>query len=258
MEFELLPLPMIYAGALFFDTHHVSDILHAWTEWRSTLTAAATTSVALMQMPPLPGVPEPIAGKFTIAVRYVFAGKPDDGARWLAPLRSVAPMLKDAVGPMPSSMIGLVHSDPEDALPATEGSALLATFDAAAAQTLLNVAGPDSDSPQLMVEIRQFGGLLSQEPEIPSALCHRDAEFGLSTVAAAPPPDLPALATHAAGEREHMSPWAHGGTLPNFASSEGQAGFATSYTAPVLERLSGLAEHFDPSHVFRMGQVPMR
>lgn len=258
MEFDLLPLPMIYAGALVFDTPDVPAVLHAWTEWSPTLPPAATTSVAMMQLPPMPGVPDFLAGKFTVAVRYVFAGNPDDGATWLAPMRAVAPAVMDAVGPMPSSMIGLVHSDPEDALPATEGSALLADFDSAAADALLNVAGPDSGSPQLLVEVRQFGGALGREPEIPSALCHREAGFGLYTVGVAPPPELPGLAVHAAGLREHMSAWAHGGTLSNFAAGDGQAGFAASYTAPVLEQLAGLARRFDPRNVFRLGQVPVR
>ncbi len=258
MEFELLPLPMIYAGALFFDTRDVPTVLRTWADWCPTLPPAATTSVALMQMPPMPGVPDFLAGKFTIAVRYVFTGNPDDGATWLAQMRSVAPALMDTVGPMPSSMIGLVHSDPEDPLPATEGAALLTNFDAAAADSLLDIAGPESGSPQLLVEVRQLGGALSQTPEIPSALCHREAGFGLYTVAVAPPPELPGLAAHAAGLREHMSPWAYGGTLANFSASDGQAGFAASYTPEVLTQLTELARHFDPDNLFRLGQVPTR
>ncbi len=161
-----------------------------------------------MQLPPMPGVPEPLAGKFTIAVRYVYTGNPDDGARWLAPLRAAGTPLLDAVGPMPSSMIGLVHADPDDALPAAEGSALLTSFDTAAADALLAVAGPDSASPQLMVE--------------------------------------------------SMSVWAYGGTLSNFSAYTGKSGFSANYTVPVLEKLTLLAQEFDPEHLFRLGRVPTR
>lgn len=258
MEFELLDLPVIYAGALFFDAFHVENVLRTWAQWCPTLPGAATTSVAMMQLPPLPGIPEPLAGKFTIAVRYVYIGIADDGAMWLSPMRSAGSLLMDAVGPMPSSMIGMVHSDPEDPLPAAEGHTLLADFPLAAATTLLEVAGPDSSSPQLMVEIRQFGGALAQEPTVPSALCHRDALFGLYTVGVGPPPELPAFRAHAGDLMTNMSPWAYGGSFPNFSAGSGAAGFTGNYTPTVLGKLTALAKHFDPSNVFRLGQVPGR
>lgn len=258
MEFELLPLPMIYAGALFFGPSDVAAVLRAWARWCPALPAEATTSVAMMQLPPLPGVPEPLAGKFTIAVRYVYTGAADDGASWLAPMRAAGAVLMDAVGPMPSSMLGLVHSDPEDALPAAEGHVLLADFDESAADALLQAAGPDSSSPQLMVEIRQFGGTLGETPEVDSALCHREAAFGFYTVGVGAPPDLPGISSHSVGLQQDMSNWAYAGTLPNFSAGSGAAGFAGNYTAPVLERLTSLAGRFDPDRLFRLGQVPTR
>lgn len=258
LEFELLALPRIYAGALYFGTADVETVLRAWAQWCPTLPLAATTSIALMQLPPMPGVPEPLAGQFTVAVRYVFTGNADDGASWLSPMRSAGVPLMDTVGLMPSSMIALVHADPEDALPAAEGSTLLTDFSTAAADALLEVAGPDSASPQLMVEIRQLGGLLGQEPEVPSAVSHREAGFSLYTVGVAGPPELPRISEHSSGLQAHMSPWAYGGTLPNFSAGTGNAGFAASYTAPVLERLTALAGQFDPDRLFRLGQVPAR
>lgn len=258
MEFGLLPLPMVYGGALFFGTDSVERVLRTWAQWCPTLPRAATTSVALMQLPPMPGVPAPLAGKFTIAVRYVYAGDPDDGGSWLAPMRAAGELLMDAVGPMPSSMIGMVHSDPEDSLPAAEASALLADFPEAAAQALLDCAGPGTQSPQLMVEIRQFGGALSDEPEVPSALCHRQAGYGLYTVGVAAPPELAPIRSHAAGLLQNMSGWAYGGTLPNFSAGTGSAGFDASYTPQALERLTALAGRFDPDRLFRVGQVPTR
>ncbi|MCQ9162523.1 FAD-binding oxidoreductase [Arthrobacter sp. STN4] len=257
-EFDLLPLPVIYAGALFFGAESVAAATLAWSDWCPTLPPGATTSLALMQLPPMPRVPEVLAGKFTAAVRYVYIGNPDDGARWLAPMRAVGAPLIDAVRAMPYSMIGLVHSDPEDALPATEASCLLADFSPAAAQTLLEAVGPGTNSPQLLVEIRQFGGALSEEPQIASALCHRGAAFGLHSVGVAAPPELSAIAGHAAGMNASMGRWHFGASLPNFSASGGTAGFADSYTPEVFERLTRLARHYDPDALFRLGQVPAR
>lgn len=258
LEFGLLPLPQIYAGALFFGAADISTVLHTWAQWCPTLPPAATTSVAVMHLPPMPGVPEPLAGKFALAVRYVYTGTADDGASWLAPMRSAGAALMDTAGPLPTSMIGLVHADPEAALPVAEGHALLTDFTAEAADALLEAAGPDSTSPQLMVEIRQFGGAVMTEPEVPSALCHRQAGFGLYTVGAGAPPDLAASRAHSELLQGNMSAWAYNGTLSNFSSGSGTAGFAANYTAPVLERLSSLAMRFDPANAFRLGQVPTR
>lgn len=258
LEFELLPLPMVYAGALFFDAAHIPEVLRTWSQWCPTLPPQATTSVALMQLPALPGIPEFLAGKFTLAVRFVFTGNADDGGRWLAPVRTAGVPLMDAVGPMPSAMLGMVHSDPEDPVPATEGSALLNDFDEAAVDALLALAGPESASPQTLVEIRQFGGFLGQAPAVESAFCHRDAGFGLYTVGAGAPPLLPSMARHSAAVVQGMSAWAHGGTWPNFSTNAGQAGFATNYTSSVGQRLSELARHYDPSGVFTLGLVPAR
>lgn len=257
-EFDLLQLPYIYAGALFFDTSHVDAVTRAWAQWCPTLPAEATTSLALMQLPPMPGVPEPLAGKFTVALRFVFTGSEDDGARWLAPMRSAGVPLIDAVAMMPSSMIGMVHSDPEDPLPATERSALLTDFSTATVEALLQAAGPGTGSPQLAVEIRQLGGALSQEPEVASALCHRDAAFGMHTVGVAAPPELPAVAEHATGLHAAMDAWQFGGTLPNFSAAQGPQGFTSSYTPQVLARLTELAGKYDPNALFRLGQVPAR
>jgi len=257
-EFELLELPYIYAGALFFDTAQVHTLTMAWSQWCPTLPPEATTSLALMQLPPMPGVPEPLAGRFTVALRFVFTGSQDDGARWLAPMRAAGAPLIDAVQMIPSSMIGMVHSDPEDPLPATERSALLTDFSTDTVEALLHAAGPGTGSPQLAVEIRQFGGALSEEPAVASALCHRDAAFGMYTVGVAPPPELGAVANHAEGLHAAMGAWHFGGTLPNFSAGQGAAGFASSYTPEVLATLTELAASYDPDALFRLGQVPAR
>ncbi|WP_104086869.1 FAD-binding oxidoreductase [Arthrobacter sp. GMC3] len=257
-EFELLKLPYIYAGALFFDTALVDALTMAWSQWCPTLPPEATTSLALMQLPPMPGVPEPLAGRFTLALRFVFTGNEDDGAHWLAPMRAAGVPLIDAVQMMPSSMIGMVHSDPEDPMPTSERSALLTDFTANTVEALLQAAGPGTGSPQLAVEIRQFGGAISEEPAVASALCHRDAAFGMYSVGVAPPPELSAIADHAVGLHAAMGAWHFGGTLPNFSAGQGAAGFASCYTPEVLTRLTELAARFDPDALFRLGQVPAR
>jgi hypothetical protein len=102
----------------------------------------------------------------TLSVRFTWTGDPEDGERWFARLRSVARPLLDGVGVLPYPAIDAVHTDPMDPTPAHEFSTLLSGFDEATADALLAAAGPDSGSPQVLVEIRQLGGAYALEGRI--------------------------------------------------------------------------------------------
>jgi hypothetical protein len=60
-----------------------------------------TTSVAMLQLPDLPDVPPPLAGRFSVAVRYAAVGDAGEALDLLTPMRLAAPALLDAVGVLP-------------------------------------------------------------------------------------------------------------------------------------------------------------
>jgi hypothetical protein len=127
-----------------------------------------------------------------------------------------------------------------------------------AVDALLAVAGPGSGSPQTIVELRQLGGAVAREPQVPSALCHRDAAYVLNVIGVPVGPHAEALVPHGEAVRAALAPWATGGLLPNFAAGAGAERLARSYDPVTLARLVELAEHYDPSAVLRAGQVPVR
>ncbi len=254
IEFDLLPIPELYAGALYFDGAEAADVMAAWSRWCATLPPEATTSIAFLQLPPMAGVPEPLAGRLTVAVRFAWAGDPSRGAQVLAPMRAAGPMIIDAVGMMPYASLGRIHSDPVDPLPAHEGHALLSGFPVEAAERLVAEAGPGSGSPQIVVEVRQLGGAVAAEGATPSAFCRRDAAFSLFSVGIAAPPAGGAVAAHGAALREAMAPWTAPGALPNFAPGVDAVRFRRVYTPEVLDRLRALAAVYDPAHVLVAGR----
>ncbi|MBM2615953.1 FAD-binding oxidoreductase [Actinoplanes sp. LDG1-06] len=258
LEFDLIPQPTLYAGALYFAAPDASTVLHRWREWSSALPLEATTSLAFLQLPPMPGVPPQLAGQFTVAVRFAWTGSEESGAAVLAPMRAAATPVIDAVQTIPYAAIGMIHSDPSDPMPVIEETDLLASFPAEAADALLAVAGPDARSPQVIVELRQLGGALAAEPAHPSAVCHRDAAFSLLTIGVPVPPIAAAIVPHAAAVRAALDPWLTGGALPNLSAGTGAARLARSYDPATLSRLVEVAERYDPSHVLRVGQVPVR
>ncbi|MPV38457.1 FAD-binding oxidoreductase [Georgenia subflava] len=259
VEFDLVEQPEIYGGGLYFDSEHTTAVLHSWRTWCEDLPPEATTSLALLNLPDgVPGVPPPLAGRFSVAVRFVWTGDHRDGARVLAPIRAVAEPIIDAVGPLPFSQIGFVHSDPVDPLPVHESSHLLNELPGEAVDALLAVAGPGTGSPQLMVEIRQLGGALARPGPVSSALCQRDAAFSVLLIGVPAPPIAEAVLSHAAMVAEVLAPWTTGGRLPNFGADAGVESFARCYDAPTMSRLTDLAERYDPHSLFRVGHVPAR
>lgn len=258
LEFDLVPQAQVYGGALYFAGADIAEVLHGWARWCPTLPEQATTSVALLRLPPLPGVPEPLAGRPTLAVRFVWTGDPAEGERVLAPLRAVGTPVIDAVQTIPYAAIGMVHADPVDPMPSHEDADLLTGLPPAAVDALLAVAGPETDSPQVIVEVRQLGGAVARPPKVPGAVDHRDAAFSLLAIGVAVPPVAEAVVTHGASIRAALAPWTTGHVLPNFTPAAGPARMARSYTPETLARLTALADRYDPHALFRVGQVPTR
>jgi FAD/FMN-containing dehydrogenase len=248
LEFDLVPVASIYGGAIYFAAGDAGTVWHRWRQWSSTLPEQATTSIAMLQLPPLPHVPAPLAGAFTVAVRFVWTGGVQDGAAAFEAIRSVAPPLLDGVGVMPYTGIGGVHSDPVDPMPAYETAALLSALPAEAVDALLAVAGPQAGSPQVVVEVRQLGGALARPPVLDSALCHRDAAYTLLTIGVPAPPVRDALVAHGAAVLDAMAAVVTGGTLPNWTRATASE-FASGYDPATLARLISIVDRYDPAGV---------
>lgn len=255
VEIDLKPVADFYGGAIFFDGADAAAVLHTWQRWCAGLPETVNTSLALQQLPPLPGVPEPLAGRLTVAVRYTALGDFAEAERLLAPMRAAAVPLMDTVGMLPYAAIGAVHADPVDPMPVHEEHTLLGSFTPEAAEALLSVAGPGSGSVQAIVELRMLGGAFAREPRHRSALCHRDAAFTLATIGALIPELAEAVPAHAAAVLAALAPWSTGGQLPNFAPSTDSERAARVYGEDTRHWLAALADRYDPAGVFRTGQV---
>jgi hypothetical protein len=155
---------------------------------------------------------------------------------------------------IPYAAVGAVHSDPEAPIAAREETDLLHSLPSEAVDALLQVAGPGSGSPQVIVELRQLGGALAATPAQPSAVCHRDAAFNMFAVGVLPNDDVP---SHGRRLREAMAPWATGGALPNISAASGEERIARLYDDVTLARLRDVVKRYDPAHVLRAGQVPV-
>ncbi|SED77266.1 FAD/FMN-containing dehydrogenase [Gordonia malaquae] len=252
---DLLPLRGFYGGALYFDGDDAAAVLHAWRVWTQTLPDDVDTSVALLRLPEMPGVPPMLAGRLTVAVRFASLADPDTAAGVLAPMRAIAQPVLDAVAPMPYAAIGAIHADPTDPVPVCEDSALLREVTADTVVALLDEAGPTVPSPLLMVEIRLLGGALAHADAAHSALSHRDAAANVQVVGVLAPPIADAVPKAVSSLISALAPFSDGARLPNFTASSDPAVIARCYNDDTRAWLGALARQYDPADVLAVGQV---
>ncbi|MEP9416713.1 FAD-binding protein [Gordonia sp. VNQ95] len=252
---ELPPIAEIYGGALYFDGTDAEAVLRGWRNWAQALPREVSTSLALLRLPEMPDVPPMLAGRLSVAVRVAVVGDLAHGPDLIAPLRTLGTVLLDAVGVMPYAQIGAIHADPTAPMPAAECGTLLREFTDDAATELLRVAGPESGSPLTIVELRLLGGALADRPAVPSAFCHRDAAYTLHTIGVLVPPIADLLTAAGMQTVDALRPWAHGGEMPNFATTTDAAYIRRCYDEDTAAWLSALAAQHDPRGVLHVGQV---
>jgi len=252
-----VPITRLYGGGLFYPGAHAAEVLAAYRRLVADAPEELTASIAFLRLPELPIVPEPLRGRFIVHVRIAYLGSAEDGAKLVADLRGVAPALIDAVAEMPYTAIASIHADPVDPVPAYEISALLSEFPAEAASALLAAAGPEVDTPILMVEIRQLGGALARQPKTSNAVGHWDAPFQMFAGTVGAPgmeetfrPALNALV-------RALGPWATGRKQVNFLTVYDTAAeaVAAAYEPSAYERLTRIKTVYDPRNLFRVNHT---
>ena len=261
LEMTLPRLDGFHGGGLFFPGDAAAEVLPVWAEWSRDLPEAMSTSLALLRLPAMPGVPEPLAGRLVVHVRIAYAGDADRCEALLAPLRSLSvPTVMDTVAEHPYAALDLVHMDPDQPVPFRDAGCLLASLPPAAVDRLTELAGPGSDSPLLAIELRRLGGALSRTPsaDLPfggSVLNGRSAAYSLHAVGLGIPPVAELLPGALTTLLDAMRGWGDGTSLLNLhGRATGDTTPLTGSRAPLaLARLAAVKSTVDPGNLFRLG-----
>lgn len=257
VEIDLLPLEQVYGGALYFDGADAPAVLHVWSAWSATLPEHATTSIAMIQLPATPGVPPQLAGRRAVAVRYASVADPQAAEAVLATVRAAAPTILDDVAVLPYREMGRIHNEPASPVPLYQDQTLLSALPGPAVDALVEVAGPASQSPLSLVELRRLGGALARTPRHPSAFGHRDAPFALTAIGVATPLQRDAVTAAVRHTLASLQPWSTGAAFVNFVDKDDPTWIARAYDPQTLRRLLALADRWDPTGVLATaGQLP--
>jgi FAD/FMN-containing dehydrogenase len=254
MEVELLEIKNIYGGGIFWPGALAPTLLTVFAEWSASLPEDFSASIGLLRLPPLPEVPEPLRGQFTVHLRVAYLGDDAEGDRLLAPMREVSPPLIDMVGRMPYTELDRIHMDPDHPVPFEEGGILLRELGPDTIEAILEQAGPEARCPLLLVELRLMGGALAGDRA--DAVGGRDSAYALFAVGALMPPIADAVLPAVRQVVAAMAPWSTGGTLVNFHGIPGDAtDRARPWSGPTFERLQRAKATYDPANLLRFGHA---
>jgi FAD/FMN-containing dehydrogenase len=257
MEFALFPISRFHGGGILLPGSAAPDLLHTWREWAPTLPDEASTSVAIVRMPSNPALPATLRGRTVVHLRYVHLGRPAQAEELLAPLRAIAPPLRDGIRERSCTEIDAVHDDPTEPGAIHERGAALRELPAAAVDAFLAAAGATGDraaddSPVSMAELRWMGGAFARPAPVPNVVAGRDAACSLYVHGVL---DGRSDAVSDAVDRlvDAMAPWSLGGALPNFAGPEVPGAL---WSPRDRARLRLLQRAVDPEGMFASAALP--
>jgi FAD/FMN-containing dehydrogenase len=163
IEFGVVEVDELYAGALFFPVERAAEVLHTWNTVRHSFPDELMSWASLLHFPPLPDVPAFARGNSYAVVMAAFLGSAAEGASLLRPLRELGAE-RDTFASVPPVVLGDLAMDPLDPVPFQSTSALLDELPADGIKALLESAGPESGrGPTVsLLQLRQMGGALSR------------------------------------------------------------------------------------------------
>jgi hypothetical protein len=249
IEMELYPVPELYAGAMLWPWERSEEIIHAWREWIPGQPDEVSGCVRILQLPPIPDIPEPFRGRNLVGFEIALLGDEAAGAELVKPMRDLGPEF-DLCQAMPPDALGYIHMDPEDPVPGLSGHQMLDDFPAEAVGPLLEAAGPGSDSHLLSVELRQLGGALAREAPDAGALPGLSQDFVMFSVGMPMTPEM-GEAIHAANEAvtNALEPWDSGVKYGNF--TEAPTDSRMCYAPAAYDRLQDVKLRYDADDLFR-------
>ncbi|MCY1141440.1 FAD-binding oxidoreductase [Actinoplanes sp. Pm04-4] len=253
LTFRLFPQEILYAGGLFFDGAHAAAVLQAYAAWATTAPESCTSSVALLRLPPLPSVPEPVRGRFVVHVRIASVDLLR-AQQTIEPLRRAAPLFLDTVQEIPYSAFDTIHADPVEPMPFVERSAMLAEFTAETVNRLLENAGPDTDVPVQIIELRHLGGAFSRQPYPANAVGNREALFSMWIVGVGGPDEAVTQLRYADELVGALASWTTGGAYINQYGLDDHLPqrIAAAYPEQAWPRLRAIKSRIDPTNTFRL------
>jgi hypothetical protein len=250
LHVELLPISEAYAGALLFPPELTADGLRAYRDWTASAPEDVGSMVRMLNLPPIPDIPEPVRGKKWLAISAVVIGSEDEGKQAIGPLREIGEAAMDSFAQMPATGLTRIAMDPEPPVPGLGHHRVINELPDEAVEAFVEAAGPDSGSPLLLAELRHLGGALARPAESGGALNKLDGEFVMLGIGMLMDPALKdPIAAQLDELADAMQPWAAEGGYYNYA--ERPCDVDAILPEETCRRLSQVKRSWDPDELIR-------
>jgi FAD binding domain len=255
IEIRLFPVKELYAGWLIFPMERAEEVLNAWRDWVDHVPDEVTSVGRLLQVPPLPDIPEPLRGRRLVVVEAAMLMDEAAASKLLKPLRRLKPEM-DTFATIPATSLHELHMDPPHPVPGKGDHMLLRDLTRAGIEKVVEVAGAGSTSPLLSVEFRHLTGALGRCEPGNGATAYLDARFAMFTVGMAMDPVMTAaVSAYLPVVKQALARYDSGREYLNFA--ERRTDVRRLWPADTYLKLREIKSDYDPLDIFQSNhQVP--
>lgn len=256
MTIRLFPVSQVYAGNLFYPIEMAQDVFRHYRAWIASAPDELTSSVLVMNFPPIPDLPEFLRGQSFAMVRGCYCGPTAEGEALLRHWRDWQAPLIDDFKTISFREAATISNDPIDPLPSFNSGAWLNELSDEAIDAIVRYgAGIDGPSPLIFAEVRHAGGAIRRVAAETAVYGNREAELVLSLVGIAPTPEAHQHLVGYTGQlKAALRPYLTGGVYMNFLEGvESQQRIRDGLAAGGYDRLARVKAKVDPENRLRYG-----
>ena len=257
MRIRLFGVTTVYAGNLLYPAEQAGEIIRRFREWAPGTPEELTSSVAMINFPPIEDVPEPLRGKSFTIVRGCWSGDLQAGEEVMRHWREWQSPIMDMFGPLPFAMADMISQDPKDPMPSMVTTEWFETLADNAIDILVGATQPEPGKPPtlLLTELRHAGGAIGRGAVDAVNNRGRSGEFLLEMVGVPPFPEAGLwIEAHQRHTRAKLSPYVTGAAYLNFTEgTEKQERTASAFSPASAARIAAVKAQLDPSGRFSHG-----
>ena len=249
--------PIVYGGILLATPDRARVTLQFMRDYMADAPDDLGGGVAFINAPPEPFVPAELQHQPVVGAIVCWTGRPDEGERVVAPLRSVMKPVVDMVQPMPYTALQSMLDDggPKGIRGYFKAEFLEDLTDEVIEKLVQQ--GAERAGPMAQLLLEPMGGAISRVDEDETALGRRDVPWCYHALALWVEPDEAAAEAHTAWARalaDDLKPHTTDGVYLNYISDEGDERVRSTYGPLKYDRLVALKDRYDPGNLFRLNQ----
>ena len=251
MEIRLYPVTTVYGGNLIYPIEMAREVFEYYRDWIVYAPDELTSSIVIMNFPPVPEIPEPMRGKSTVMVRGCYCGSLEQGEVLINGWRKWQPPMIDDFKAMPFSQVGSISNDPVDPVAGLSSGAWIRDLSDEAIDVLIRFgAGRDGTSPITVTEVRHAGGAISKVNSNLTAYSHRNEKHLLQLVGLTPTIEMRQhLQQYIYQFKTDLAPHLTGNVYMNFLEGEeSQERIQDAYSMDTFQRLQEIKSKYDPEN----------